>query len=183
MKVVSLFVLTLDTYRMHLRFTSVSWAYSTEPDKIHQISNWPSSDIRLSFLSQVPTQYDTATGKWGYLLSGTYLPETRFKQSFLSDPGSLEAFKGYFSALLMFTMVQIHTFRPTDDICLKIALSVPSDWPTSARHNLRKAAQEVKFPNVDTTSLLLVEEMEAAMLAAFPGEINESYNIEVLPSQ
>ncbi|RSL86598.1 hypothetical protein CEP51_002717 [Fusarium floridanum] len=175
-------------------FSGVSWAFSEQPNMIHEISKWPAANPSDSIEIQVPTVYDIDSGKWGYQVTRDMEPVKWFKWLLLSDedlameeisrskqlrearnqlsnhPTQLTATHlvgRYLEKLWDHTCAMVKTMMPIDDFPLRVAITIPANWPDYAQNAMREAAQlagiTTKRP-IWASTLDLVQESIAASL-------------------
>ncbi|KAI8723147.1 hypothetical protein NCS52_00169900 [Fusarium sp. LHS14.1] len=152
-------------------FSGVSWAFSEQPDTIHEISEWPAENHMNQQEVQVPTVYDIASGKWGYQVTPDMKPVRWFKLLLLSDddlakeenqevsrskqlreardqlsnnPGKITAVDlvgQYLKNLWDHTYKTLKTMVDIDSIPLCVAITIPAIWPHYAQNAMREAAK------------------------------------------
>ncbi|KAH6660387.1 hypothetical protein BKA67DRAFT_634255 [Truncatella angustata] len=173
-------------------FSGVSWAYSEDPDLIHEVSHWPCAESQVKDEIQVPTQYDLATNQFGYLVSRDALPVKWFKLLLLEDKDVKDDLKGaeylqdatkqlsersmdvveliadYLKKIWEHALTEIKTQVDIEVLPFRVAITIPAIWPQYAREKMKQAAQRagiLAFRPIGKTKLDLVEEPEAAALA------------------
>ncbi|KAK7927290.1 hypothetical protein PG985_004288 [Apiospora marii] len=172
-------------------FSGVSWAYSEDPDLIHEVSHWPAESQNKDEI-QVPTIYDVATNSFGYMVSRDALPIRWFKLLLLNDRDAKYDLKSceylydakwrleersmdvigliadYLRKIWQHTLSEISVQVDIDALPLRVAITVPAIWPQYAREKMKAAAQRagiLEYRPIGKTVLQLVEEPEAAALA------------------
>ncbi|QPC70663.1 hypothetical protein HYE68_001415 [Fusarium pseudograminearum] len=177
-------------------YSGVSWARSTDPNNITPIKGWPAEDHRNRNEIQVPTLYDIESGKWGYLITPDMKPIKWFKLLLLKDEDikneeggssrqlreTIEILKTsaanitpvqvvglYLRAVWSFTYASLKSMVDIDNLPLHVAITVPASWPDYAKNSMRQAAKIAgitKHRPIGETTLITVEEPEAAALAS-----------------
>ncbi|KAJ4005564.1 hypothetical protein NW766_011114 [Fusarium irregulare] len=177
-------------------YTGVSWALSSQPKDIHSIIGWPSKEYRNKDQVQVPTLYDITSQKWGYEITPDMNPMKWFKLLLLRKDdlakeagGNAKEVKQTLEILetigrdispvklvgLYLGKVWDHTYttlRSTiniDSLPLRVGITVPAIWPDYAKSSMKEAAKIAgitKHRAIGETSLVTVEEPEAAALAS-----------------
>ncbi|KAF4997983.1 hypothetical protein FGRMN_3503 [Fusarium graminum] len=177
-------------------YSGVSWARSSHPKEVHAIYGWKSEDHRNRNEIQVPTLYDITSGSWGYEITPDMTPMKWFKLLLLKKEDITkeeiqnstqlqEARKLLSQATNGMTPVRIvglylkniweHTYaalRSTLDIenlPLRVAITIPAIWPAYAQSAMRDAAKIagiMDYREIGETTLILVQEPEAAALAS-----------------
>jgi hypothetical protein len=175
-------------------FSGVSWAFSEQADNIHEISEWPGANEINQQEVQVPTVFDIDSDKWGYQVTPDMKPVKWFKPLLLSYNDlareenqeisqskqlqdartqlsknrkitAIDLVGRYLKKLWDHTYAMLKTMMKIDDIPLRVAITVPANWPDHARKALRQAATlagiTAKGPN-GAPILNLVREPEAA---------------------
>ncbi|KAI5459404.1 hypothetical protein BGZ63DRAFT_276412 [Mariannaea sp. PMI_226] len=175
-------------------FSGVSWAFSESPDKIYEISEWPAAWYNNQNEVQVPTQFDIATGKWGYEITPDMNPMKWFKLLLLNDADisrdeirnskhlqqaraelkqhnelkPVDVVGMYLKKLWDHTYAKLKTRLDVDNIPLRVAITVPAIWPPYAQSAMREAARQAGILEsrfIGDTTLDLVQEPEAAGLS------------------
>ncbi|KAK2600086.1 hypothetical protein QQS21_005172 [Conoideocrella luteorostrata] len=175
-------------------YSGVSWAFSEQPDKIHEISEWPTAYPNSQNEIQVPTQYDIRSNKWGYEVTPDMAPIRWFKLLLLNDDdlirdeirnsqplqqareqlrehGSLtptQVVGRYLKKLWDHTYLKLKTRLEIDNIPLRVAITVPAIWPPYAHKAMREAASLAGITQeryIGATTLDLVQEPEVAGLS------------------
>lgn len=189
-------------------YSGASWAFSGEPEEIHEVKNWPCQYHESKDECQVPTQYDIATGAWGYevttemtpmkwfklllLRDGDIKPEIRDSQQLKAARALLAQSKDltpvkliglYLAKLWEHVLADIKTVMDFDALPFKVSITIPAIWPPYAHRDMRDAAKLaliLKDRDIGDTTLDLVQEPEAAGLATlFHRERNQYPEIEV----
>ncbi|KAK7958447.1 hypothetical protein PG988_013295 [Apiospora saccharicola] len=172
-------------------FSGVSWAYSEDPDLIHEVSHWPAESQNKDEI-QVPTIYDVATNNFGYMVSQDALPIRWFKLLLIDDKYVKYDLKSceylydakwrleersmdvvgliadYLRKIWQHTVSEISVQVDIDALPLRVAITVPAIWPQYAREKMKAAAKRagmLEYRPIGKTVLQLVEEPEAAALA------------------
>ncbi|KAK3391788.1 hypothetical protein B0T20DRAFT_488687 [Sordaria brevicollis] len=151
-------------------YSGASWAYSDDPEIIHDVTGWPSIDPTLRDEVQIPTQVDLGTGNWGYMVPRNHDPIRWFKLLLLNHHDAQEdvrnsqylgrarrqlemlpeyAGDGVVDLIARFLKeVWDHTLQDIrreitniDTLPLKVAVTVPAIWPPYARERLKEAAR------------------------------------------
>ncbi|KAH6869247.1 hypothetical protein B0T10DRAFT_418756 [Thelonectria olida] len=175
-------------------FSGVSWAFSEQPDKIYEISEWPSAHYNSQNEVQVPTQYEINSRKWGYQVTPDMVPMKWFKLLLLHDddvardeirnskpiqhtraqlrlpnaPTATTVVGLYLRKLWKHTYVTLKTKLDIDNLPLRVAITVPAIWPPYAQKAMREAAEIAGITDerdIGATTLELVQEPEAAGLS------------------
>ncbi|RBA13273.1 hypothetical protein FPRO05_13700 [Fusarium proliferatum] len=177
-------------------YSGVSWARSTNPKEVHSITGWASEDHRNQNEVQVPTLYDIDSGKWGFEITPDMKPMKWFKLLLLKNediakeeirnaPQLQQARDILSSSRKRLTAVQVvgyylknvwdHTYAAlksmldVDNLPLRVAITIPAIWPAYAQSAMREAAKIAgitKYRDIGETTLILVQEPEAAALAS-----------------
>ncbi|GKU08220.1 unnamed protein product [Fusarium langsethiae] len=177
-------------------YTGVSWARSTDPKDINSITDWPSEDHRNKRAIQVPTLYDLESEKWGYLITPDMKPMKWFKLLLLNkeditkESGSdstqlrqtieiletlgekitpVQVVGLYLKEVWNHTYTSLGSMMDIDNLPLRVAITVPAIWPDYAKNLMREAAKIAgitKHRAIGETTLITVEEPEAAALAS-----------------
>ncbi|KAM0227041.1 hypothetical protein ACHAPO_011873 [Fusarium lateritium] len=177
-------------------YTGVSWARSTDPKDINPITGWPSEDHRNKNEIQVPTLYDVKSEKWGYQITPDMNPMKWFKLLLLNKKDITKEAGGDSVQLrqtieilessgdtitpvqavgLYLKKVWDHTYHSLgsmidiDNLPLRVAITVLAIWPDYAKNLMREAAKIAgitKHRAIGETTLITVEEPEAAALAS-----------------
>ncbi|KAF5656550.1 heat shock 70 kDa 12B [Fusarium heterosporum] len=177
-------------------YSGVSWARSTHPKEVHAIYGWKSEDHRNRNEVQVPTLYDIASGSWGYEITPDMTPIKWFKLLLLKKEDITkeeiqnsaqlqEARKLLSQATNGMTPVRIvglylkniweHTYAALrsildiENLPLRVAITIPAIWPAYAQSAMREAAKIagiMDYREIGETTLILVQEPEAAALAS-----------------
>ncbi|KAM0194695.1 hypothetical protein ACHAPI_006992 [Fusarium lateritium] len=177
-------------------YSGVSWARSTLPKEVHAVSGWASEDHRNRNEIQVPTLYDIETGSWGYEITPNMTPLKWFKLLLLKEEDITkeeihnssqlqQARKMLSESANGITAVQVvglylkniwnHTYAALssmldiENLPLRVAITIPAIWPAYAQSAMRKAAEIagiMDYREIAKTTLLLVQEPEAAALAS-----------------
>lgn len=142
----------------------------------------------------MPTQYDIASGKWGYEVSPDMDPVKWFKLLLLKDkdlrvddihtseplrqakeqlrsrgaPTATEVVGKYLEKLWKHTYGKLASRVDIDNLPLRVAITVPAIWPPYAQKAMRMAADIAGITaerDIGATSLELVQEPEAAGLS------------------
>ncbi|KAG4273283.1 hypothetical protein FPRO04_09889 [Fusarium proliferatum] len=189
-------------------YSGVSWARSTNPKEVHSITGWASEDHRNQNEVQVPTLYDIDSGKWGFEITPDMKPMKWFKLLLLKNediakeeirnaPQLQQARDILSSSRKRLTAVQVvgyylknvwdHTYAAlksmldVDNLPLRVAITIPAIWPAYAQSAMREAAKIAgitKYRDIGETTLILVQEPEAAALASL-FQRNSSPEIQV----
>ncbi len=148
----------------------MSWAYSGDPEEIHEVSHWQCHDRRGQDEVQIPTQVDLDTGKWGYLVPNDCDPIRWFKLLLLNDSDALEDVRksqnlqdarkklrnhmgfeadgvvdlvaSFLKELWQHALKEIKREIDLDLLPIKVALTVPAIWPAYAREKMKLAARK-----------------------------------------
>ncbi|KAH7146867.1 hypothetical protein B0J13DRAFT_595253 [Dactylonectria estremocensis] len=175
-------------------FSGVSWAFSEQPDKVYEISEWPAAFYNNQNEIQVPTQYDLKSGKWGYEVTPDMTPMKWFKLLLLNDddivrdeirnsksmqearaqlhlpkaPNATQVVGFYLKKLWEHTYAKLRAKLEIDNLPLRVAITVPAIWPPYAQKAMREAAKIAGITDerdIGATTLDLVQEPEAAGLS------------------
>ncbi|KAH6980884.1 hypothetical protein BKA56DRAFT_485877 [Ilyonectria sp. MPI-CAGE-AT-0026] len=175
-------------------FSGVSWAFSEQPDTIHEISEWPAAYHNNCNEVQVPTQYDIQSQKWGYEVTPDMAPMKWFKLLLLNDddisrdeirqskpmqearnqlllpnaPTATEVVGLYLKKLWDHTYNILKAKLEIDNLPLRVAITIPAIWPPYAQKAMREAAKIAGITakrDIGATTLDLVQEPEAAGLS------------------
>ncbi|RSL74411.1 hypothetical protein CEP53_000242 [Fusarium sp. AF-6] len=152
-------------------FSGVSWAFSEQPDVIHEISEWPAASHTNQQEVQVPTVYDIASGKWGFQVTPDMKPVKWFKLLLLNENDmakeenlqisrskqlrdarsqlskcsekmtAISLVGCYLEKLWNHAYAILKTMMPIDDIPLRVSITVPAIWPHYAQNAMREAAK------------------------------------------
>ncbi|CAP68182.1 uncharacterized protein PODANS_7_4940, partial [Podospora anserina S mat+] len=182
---------------VHVRYCGVSWAFSESPGDIHEITEWPSEFHLNAGEDQVPTQFDLASGKWGYEVTPQMKPIKWFKLLLLKDQDIIrdeirnsrplkdaqqqirargmtptEVVGLYLKKLWAHTYKKLGEMLVIDNLPLRVAITVPAIWPPIAGITIDR--------DIGPTTLDLIQEPEAAGLSIFLDrrdfpEIQESF--------
>ncbi|KAF5632237.1 heat shock 70 kDa 12B [Fusarium tjaetaba] len=177
-------------------YSGVSWARSTNPKEVNSITGWASDDHRNQNEVQVPTLYDIDSGKWGFEITPDMKPMKWFKLLLLKNediakeeirnaPQLQQARDILSNSRKRLTAVQVvgyylknvwdHTYAAlksmldVDNLPLRVAITIPAIWPAYAQSAMREAAKIagiMKYRDIGETTLILVQEPEAAALAS-----------------
>ncbi|TIC93892.1 Heat shock 70 kDa protein 12B [Colletotrichum higginsianum] len=177
-------------------YSGVSWARSTRPKELNEITGWSSEDPRNRRETQVPTLYDIDTGKWGYEITPDMVPMRWFKLLLLNDDDiqkedirnspqlqqarqllaqstkrkrPVEIVGAYLEKIWNHTYATLKTMMDIEDLPLRVAITIPAIWPAYAQGLMREAAKIAgitKKRDIGETTLILVQEPEAAALAS-----------------
>ncbi|KAF4947607.1 hypothetical protein FGADI_10288 [Fusarium gaditjirri] len=177
-------------------YSGVSWARSTNPKEVNSITGWASEDHRNQREVQVPTLYDIDSGKWGFEITPDMKPMKWFKLLLLKNediakeeirnaPQLQQARDILSNSRRRLTAVQVvgyylknvwdHTYKALksmldiDNLPLRVAITIPAIWPAYAQSAMREAAKIAgitKYRDIGETTLILVQEPEAAALAS-----------------
>ena len=186
----------IDRQLLHYRYSGVSWARSTHPKALNEIIGWSSADPRNRSETQVPTLYDIDTGKWGYEITPGMVPMKWFKllllnnedikkdeirnSSQLQQARNLlsENSKGltavqivgfYLKKVWDHAYAALNSMMDIENLPLRVAITIPAIWPAYAQSSMREAAKLAgitKYREIGETTLILVQEPEAAALAS-----------------
>lgn len=132
----------------------MSWAFSESPGDIHEITEWPSEFHLNAGEDQVPTQFDLASGKWGYEVTPQMKPIKWFKLLLLKDQDIIqneirnsrplkdaqqqirargmtptEVVGLYLKKLWAHTYKKLGEMLVIDNLPLRVAITVPAIWP------------------------------------------------------
>ncbi|KAK4182194.1 hypothetical protein QBC35DRAFT_396464 [Podospora australis] len=177
------------------RYCGVSWAISTRPDEINEITEWPAQYSESSKEDQVPTRLDLRSGKWGHEIEPKMKPIKWFKLLLLKDEdikreeirnseplkdarkqladygmSATQAVATYLEKLWKHTLSQLAQRLDVENLPLRVAITVPAIWPPHAEQAMREAAKIAKITidrDIGATTLDLVQEPEAAGLSIF----------------
>ncbi|KAJ0162374.1 Chaperone protein HscA -like protein [Colletotrichum tanaceti] len=177
-------------------YSGVSWARSTRPKELNEITGCSSEDPRNRRETQVPTLYDMDTGKWGYEITPDMVPMRWFKLLLLNDDDiqkedvrnspqlrqarqllsrsvsrkkPVEIVGAYLGKIWDHTYATLKTMMDIEDLPLRVAITIPAIWPAYAQSLMREAAKIAgitKKRDIGATTLILVQEPEAAALAS-----------------
>ncbi|RGP77158.1 heat shock 70 kda 12b [Fusarium longipes] len=177
-------------------YTGVSWARSTDPSDLNSITGWPSEDHRNKNQIQMPTLYDVKTEKWGYQITPEMKPMKWFKLLLLNkedinkeaggnsaqlretiqilealgeDITPVQVVGLYLKKVWDHTYASLGSMMDIDNLPLRVAITVPAIWPDYAKNVMKEAAKIAgitKHRAIGTTTLMTVEEPEAAALAS-----------------
>ncbi|KAI8689602.1 C2H2-type domain-containing protein [Fusarium sp. Ph1] len=176
-------------------FSGVSWAFSEDPDNIHEISEWPTANHINQGEVQVPSLYDIDSEKWGYQVAPDMMPVKWFKLLLLNDsdlakedinlskrlrqsrkelsehPSKISAVNivgRYLGKLWDHAQTILRTKLDIDGMSLRVAITVPAIWPHYAQKAMRKAADLAGITArrpMGAPTLELIHEPEAASLS------------------
>ncbi|GJD00113.1 HSP70 family chaperone [Colletotrichum higginsianum] len=166
------------------------------PKELNEITGWSSEDPRNRRETQVPTLYDIDTGKWGYEITPDMVPMRWFKLLLLNDDDiqkedirnspqlqqarqllaqstkrkrPVEIVGAYLEKIWNHTYATLKTMMDIEDLPLRVAITIPAIWPAYAQGLMREAAKIAgitKKRDIGETTLILVQEPEAAALAS-----------------
>jgi hypothetical protein len=152
-------------------FSGVSWAYSADPDIIHEVRQWPCAGQleKEKDEVQVPTQIDLVTRTWGYKVPQTstplrwfkllllqdedikpeirespYLSDARRQTSRLGTDGVIDLVADYLRWLWEHARTEIEREmggNALQELPFKIGLTIPAIWPQYARNHMKEAAR------------------------------------------
>lgn len=171
-------------------FSGVSWAFSEQPEKIWEISEWPSAYHNNQSEVQVPTQM--TVDRWGYEITPDMNPVKWFKLLLLNkndldedirdaqplkdarawlaqnDLTAVNLIAEFLKQLWKHTYGHLKTKISIDSIPLRVAISIPAIWPHYAKNAMREAVRRAGILDkrvIGETTLDLIEEPEAAGLS------------------
>ncbi|KAG8359625.1 hypothetical protein FVEN_g2784 [Fusarium venenatum] len=156
-------------------YTGVSWARSTDPKDINPITGWPSEDHRNKNEIQVPTLYDVKSEKWEDITKEAGGDSVQLRQTIEISESSGDTITPVQAVGLYLKKVWNHTYHSLgsmidiDNLPLRVAITVPAIWPDYAKNLMREAAKIAgitKHRAIGETTLITVEEPEAAALAS-----------------
>ncbi|KAF5002780.1 hypothetical protein FDECE_10525 [Fusarium decemcellulare] len=177
-------------------YSGVSWARSTHPRDIKEITDWPSDDPRNRRETQVPTLYDIHTGRWGYEITSAMVPLKWFKLLLLNEEDikreeirnsqqlrearellarsgtglrAVDIVGSYLKDVWDHTYLCLSKMMDIENLPLRVAITVPAIWPPYAETAMREAANIAGITRqreIGETTLKLVQEPEAAALAS-----------------
>lgn len=140
--------------------------------------------------------YDIDTGKWGYEITPDMVPMRWFKLLLLNDDDiqkedirnspqlqqarqllaqstkrkrPVEIVGAYLEKIWNHTYATLKTMMDIEDLPLRVAITIPAIWPAYAQGLMREAAKIAgitKKRDIGETTLILVQEPEAAALAS-----------------
>ncbi len=149
----------------------MSWAYSADPDKIHEIRQWPCLGVSEKEKDevQVPTQFDIASKSWGYLVpreanpikwfkllllrdedikveirDSPYLRDARRQIGRLGTDAVIDLIADYLRNLWEHSLREIEMeidAHDVEDLPFKVAITIPAIWPQYARTQMKEAAK------------------------------------------
>ncbi|CAM1507993.1 Fc.00g048410.m01.CDS01 [Cosmosporella sp. VM-42] len=181
---------------LHSRYSGVSWARSTCPKELNEIIGWSSDDPRNRRETQVPTLYDIDTGKWGYEITPGMMPMKWFKllllktedikQDKIRNSAQLQQARDlllkskngltavqivgfYLKKVWDHAYATLNSMMDIENLPLRVAITVPAIWPDYAKSAMRDAAKIAGITRdreIGDTTLILVDEPEAAALAS-----------------
>ncbi|RTE74824.1 hypothetical protein BHE90_010742 [Fusarium euwallaceae] len=176
-------------------FSAVSWAFSEEPEKIREISEWPTANYMNPNEVQVPSLYDIDSGKWGYevtpdmksikwlkllLLNDSDLadedidlskPLKKSREQLAKHPSKISAVEivgRYLGKLWDHAQTILRSYLDVDGLSLHVAVTVPAIWPHHALKSMRKAADIAGITAkrpMGAPTLEFIHEPEAASLS------------------
>jgi len=175
-------------------YSGVSWAFSENPDTIHEIQGWPAEYHNDQIQEQVPTQFDIKSEKWGFEVTPDMNPMKWFKLLLLKEddvvreeildseplkdaraqlqgpnaPTATLIVGRYLGKLWQHTYSELKSRLDIDNLPLRVAITVPAIWPPYAHKAMRDAAEIAGIlgeRDIGATTLDLVQEPEAAGLS------------------
>jgi hypothetical protein len=175
-------------------YSGVSWAFSENPDTIHEIQGWPGEYHSHRNEDQVPTQFDLPSGKWGFEITPDMKPMKWFKLLLLKEddiiseeirnsellqhakaqlrspnaPTATVIVGKYLRKLWQHAYSELKSRLDIDSLPLRVAITVPAIWPPYAYKAMRDAAEIAGILDergIGRTTLDLVQEPEAAGLS------------------
>ncbi|KAH7127552.1 hypothetical protein EDB81DRAFT_951146 [Dactylonectria macrodidyma] len=176
-------------------YSGVSWARSTRPKELNEIIGWSSDDPRNRRETQVPTLYDINTGKWGYEITPGMMPMKWFKLLLLNNEDirkeigsapqlqqardllaqctngltAVQIVGFYLKKVWDHAYVTLNSMMDIENLPLRVAITIPAIWPAYAHSAMKEAAKIAgitKPRDIGETTLILVQEPEAAALAS-----------------
>jgi molecular chaperone DnaK (HSP70) len=156
----------------------------------------------------VPTLYDIDSGKWGFEITPDMKPMKWFKLLLLKHEDiakeeirnapqlqqardilsrsrkrltAVQVVGYYLKNLWDHTYTALKSMLDVDNLPLRVAITIPAIWPAYAQSAMREAAKIagiMKYRDIGETTLILVQEPEAAALASL-FQRNSSPEIQV----
>jgi len=156
-------------------FSGVAWAYSRDPDRIHEVQQWPCLGLqeREKDEVQVPTQIDLETQTWGFkippnanpirwfkllllqdrdlkpeLLNSPCLQDARKQVARLGSDAVIDLIADFLSYLWEHTCREIALEMGADNVealPFRVALTIPAIWPQYSRTMMKEAARRAKI--------------------------------------
>ena len=148
----------------------MSWAYSADPDEIHEVSRWPFHERRGQDEVQIPSLIDLASDSWGYLIPPESDPcrwfkllllntedmqsDVRYSQQLCEARNKIQAHLGYESDGVIDVIARFlgHIWQHAlEEIAreievgvlpLRVAVTIPAIWPNYAREKMKAAVKK-----------------------------------------
>jgi hypothetical protein len=149
-----------------IQLHSIGYVFSTEPDRVHVLDQWPGQTVVKIKSPKVPTVIKYGTGgcgfSWGYqvglrdekkleafkLLLDSSLPTPEYTQinkvrrnfqEFVKTP--VNAVDDFMGALYRYAMEEIaekHADEFSGILAMKFVISTPAGWPITAKNTILK---------------------------------------------